>query len=48
MFCQPEDAETLRGHGFADVRPVEDALDWDGIRIVRTDARTTAPAGSAS
>ena len=39
VFCQPEDAETLRGHGFADVRPVGDALDWDGLRIARTAGR---------
>jgi L-ascorbate metabolism protein UlaG (beta-lactamase superfamily) len=36
LFCQPEDAGTLRGHGFADVRPVDDVLDWEGIRITRT------------
>ena len=39
LFCQPEDADTLRGHGFVDVRPVDDALDWDGVRITRTGAR---------
>jgi L-ascorbate metabolism protein UlaG (beta-lactamase superfamily) len=39
VFGQPEDAETLGGHGFADVRPVDDALDWDGVRIVRTAGR---------
>ena len=39
LFCQPADAERLRGHGFADVRPVEDALEWDGLRIARTDGR---------
>jgi L-ascorbate metabolism protein UlaG (beta-lactamase superfamily) len=39
LFCQPEDAGTLRGHGFADVRPVDDALDWDGVRITRTGGR---------
>ena len=39
VFCQPEDADALRGHGFADVRPVGDSLDWDGIRITRTGAR---------
>jgi L-ascorbate metabolism protein UlaG (beta-lactamase superfamily) len=39
VFAQPEDAETLRGHGFTDVRPVDDALDWDGVRITRTAAR---------
>jgi L-ascorbate metabolism protein UlaG (beta-lactamase superfamily) len=39
LFCQPEDADTLRGRGFADVRPVDDALEWDGIRITRTGGR---------
>jgi L-ascorbate metabolism protein UlaG (beta-lactamase superfamily) len=39
LFCQPEDAGTLRGHGFADVRPVDDVLDWDGVRITRTGGR---------
>jgi L-ascorbate metabolism protein UlaG (beta-lactamase superfamily) len=39
VFCQPEDAETLRGHGFADLRPVDDGLDWDGVRIARTSGR---------
>jgi len=39
VFGQPEDAETLRGHGFADVRPVDEAVDWDGVRIIRTAAR---------
>jgi L-ascorbate metabolism protein UlaG (beta-lactamase superfamily) len=39
VFCQPEDADALRGHGFSDVRPVEDAVDWDGLRIARTAAR---------
>jgi L-ascorbate metabolism protein UlaG (beta-lactamase superfamily) len=39
VFGQPEDEERLRGHGFADVRPVEDELEWDGIRIARTAAR---------
>ena len=39
VFAQPEDAETLRERGFTDVRPVDDALDWDGVRITRTSAR---------
>jgi L-ascorbate metabolism protein UlaG (beta-lactamase superfamily) len=39
VLCQPPDAEALRGHGFADVRPVEDELTWDGVRIARTDGR---------
>jgi L-ascorbate metabolism protein UlaG (beta-lactamase superfamily) len=36
VLCQPEDAETLRGRGFGDVRPVEDALELDAIHITRT------------
>jgi L-ascorbate metabolism protein UlaG (beta-lactamase superfamily) len=39
LFCQPADADTLRGHGFADVRPVDGELEWDGIRIARTSGR---------
>jgi len=38
VFCQPADAERLRGHGFA-VRSVQDELEWEGLRIVRTDGR---------
>jgi L-ascorbate metabolism protein UlaG (beta-lactamase superfamily) len=30
------DAATLRAHGFAAVRPIVDAVDWDGVRIART------------
>jgi L-ascorbate metabolism protein UlaG (beta-lactamase superfamily) len=37
LFCAPGDADTLRGHGFGDVRAVDDAVDWDGLRIVRTE-----------
>ena len=36
LFCAPGDAETLRGHGFADVRPVDDAANWDGVAVSRT------------
>jgi L-ascorbate metabolism protein UlaG (beta-lactamase superfamily) len=39
IFAQPEDEARLRGHGFSDVRPVADAIDWDGVRIVRTSCR---------
>ena len=38
VFCQPEDEEALRELGL-DARPVADALDWDGLRIVRTPGR---------
>jgi L-ascorbate metabolism protein UlaG (beta-lactamase superfamily) len=36
LFCAPGDAATLRAHGFAAVRPIVDAVDWDGVRIART------------
>jgi len=36
LFCAPDDAETLRGHGFADVRPVDDRVEWEGMAITRT------------
>lgn len=38
VFCQPEDEDALESLGL-DVRPVDDALDWDGLRITRTPAR---------
>jgi L-ascorbate metabolism protein UlaG (beta-lactamase superfamily) len=38
VFCQPEDEERLRELGL-DARPVEDELDWDGLRIARTEGR---------
>ena len=36
LFCAPDDSETLRGHGFNDVRPVDDRVDWEGTAITRT------------
>ena len=36
VLCQPEDAEALRGRGFTDARPVEGALELDGIQVART------------
>ena len=38
VFCQPEDEERLKGVGL-DARPVEDELEWDGLRIARTGGR---------
>ena len=38
VFCQPEDEAALRTLGL-DVRPVYDALEWDGLRVTRTPAR---------
>jgi L-ascorbate metabolism protein UlaG (beta-lactamase superfamily) len=37
LFCAPDDAGTLGGHGFTDLRPVADRTDWDGVPIARTD-----------
>ena len=39
VLTQPPSAERLRGDGFADVRPVKDELDWDGLRVTRTGGR---------
>jgi L-ascorbate metabolism protein UlaG (beta-lactamase superfamily) len=39
MLCQPPDADALGNRGFADVRPVEAELDWNGVRVVRTAGR---------
>ena len=36
VVCVPDDADALRGHGFADVRAVDDRLEWDGVPIIRT------------
>ena len=38
VFCQPEDEERLKDVGL-DARPVENELDWDGLRIARTGGR---------
>jgi L-ascorbate metabolism protein UlaG (beta-lactamase superfamily) len=39
LFAQPEDVARLRERGFTDVRPVEGALEWDGVRLTRTPGR---------
>lgn len=38
VFCQPEDAEALRGLGLR-ARAVDETLDWDGLAIARVPAR---------
>jgi L-ascorbate metabolism protein UlaG (beta-lactamase superfamily) len=38
VFCQPEDEDALRDLGL-DARPVEAALEWEGLHITRTPAR---------
>src|SRR3954466_3133405 len=39
LLCQPADADTIRGHGFTDVRPVPDAVALGPLRVTRTDGR---------
>jgi L-ascorbate metabolism protein UlaG (beta-lactamase superfamily) len=39
VACQPEDEEALRAKGFRDVRPVDGAIDLDGVSVARTPAR---------
>ena len=39
VLCQPEDEAALRERGFADVRPVEAELEWEGVRVARTGCR---------
>jgi L-ascorbate metabolism protein UlaG (beta-lactamase superfamily) len=39
VLSQPEDVAALRERGFSDVRPVDDALEWRGVRVARTPAR---------
>ena len=48
LLCQPEDVERLRGHGFTDLRPVQNSLQLDGITVTRTPARHgTGPTADA-
>jgi L-ascorbate metabolism protein UlaG (beta-lactamase superfamily) len=39
VLCQPPDAGTLREQGFTAVLPVEDAVEWEGVRVTRTGGR---------
>jgi L-ascorbate metabolism protein UlaG (beta-lactamase superfamily) len=36
VLCQPGDEDTIRGHGFQDVTPVEHSVEWQGITVTRT------------
>jgi L-ascorbate metabolism protein UlaG (beta-lactamase superfamily) len=36
LFCATEDAESLAGRGFGDVRAIADWVDWEGVTIERT------------
>jgi L-ascorbate metabolism protein UlaG (beta-lactamase superfamily) len=39
VLCQPPDVETLGGHGFTDVRPVDDSRSLGPLRVTRTGGR---------
>jgi L-ascorbate metabolism protein UlaG (beta-lactamase superfamily) len=47
VFCQPEDAEHLRGLGL-DARPVGEQLVWEGLRIARTGGRHGSDAATVA
>ncbi|MEM8532278.1 MAG: MBL fold metallo-hydrolase [Chloroflexota bacterium] len=37
IFCQPGDDDAIRSHGFDQVHPITDAVEWHNIRITRID-----------
>src|SRR5690349_21166177 len=37
LFCQPEDVKFIRGKGFQNVQAIQDSVEWEGIRIHRTE-----------
>jgi len=39
IFCQPNDAESIRGEGFRQVIPVNPGLEWGGLEIALTGGR---------
>ena len=39
VFCQPVDAEAIRGEGFRQVIPVNPRLEWEGLEIALTGGR---------
>jgi L-ascorbate metabolism protein UlaG (beta-lactamase superfamily) len=39
VLCQPPDEGVLRDRGFLDVRPVEEALELEGVTLARTGGR---------
>jgi len=36
LFCAPGDVDALSAHGFTDLRPVDETVNWDGVPITRT------------
>jgi L-ascorbate metabolism protein UlaG (beta-lactamase superfamily) len=39
LFCQPHDMESIQNDRFKDVSPVDQALEWNGFQIARTDGQ---------
>ena len=39
ILCQPEDEDRIKAASFQEVMPVEDHLEWRGLRITRTGGR---------
>jgi L-ascorbate metabolism protein UlaG (beta-lactamase superfamily) len=39
ILCQPEDEGKIKGAGFEQVAPVDDELEWGGLRLTRTGGR---------
>jgi L-ascorbate metabolism protein UlaG (beta-lactamase superfamily) len=39
ILCQPEDEDRIKAAGFEHVTPVEDELEWGGLRLIRTGGR---------
>lgn len=39
LFCQPEDEEKIREHGFEQVHVIVEKVEWEGITITRTAAQ---------
>ena len=39
IYCQPSNEERIRQMGFTNVRAVEDEVEWQGIRITRTEGQ---------
>jgi L-ascorbate metabolism protein UlaG (beta-lactamase superfamily) len=39
IFCQPDDADIIKGFGFQNVTPVNESISWEGLTIYRVDAK---------
>ncbi|MCZ6531141.1 MAG: MBL fold metallo-hydrolase, partial [Chloroflexi bacterium] len=39
IFCQPNDTDSIKHSGFAQVMPVESSIEWEGLNITLTGGR---------